>query len=65
MNPILKITVDFYNLLNGTSREDIQLILRPSLDHFANEEDLTSFILSIAWFKYFYINKSIIWLIYL
>ena len=35
MNPILKITVDFYNLLNGTSREDIQLILRPSLDHFA------------------------------
>ncbi|MFW9818803.1 MAG: alpha/beta hydrolase [Candidatus Thorarchaeota archaeon] len=57
INP--KVTHDFYNHLNGTNRDDIFLINRTGLTHSGNEEDLDSLRYGIAWFKHFYINKSI------
>ena len=52
-------TQDFYNHLNGTTRTDIELKLRPGLGHEGNEKDKTSLKYSIAWFKHFYQNSSI------
>lgn len=52
-------TQDFYNHLNGTTRNDIELKLRPSLGHEGNEKDETSLKYSIAWFEHFFHNSSI------
>ncbi len=54
-----KSSIDFYTLLNGASRTDIQLILRSGLDHVANENDLISLKQSIAWFEHYYTNNTI------
>jgi len=54
-----KSSIDFYSLLNGDNRTDIELKLRPGLSHTANEYDQTSLKFSLAWFQYYYINSSI------
>ncbi len=54
-----QVTQNFYSLLNGTNRDDIQLINRTGLTHGGNEEDITSIKYGIAWLKHFYINQSI------
>jgi len=52
-------SMNFYNLLNGANRSDIELILREGLDHGGNENDGISLKLSILWFEHFYHNNSI------
>ncbi|MHA2473711.1 MAG: alpha/beta hydrolase, partial [Promethearchaeota archaeon] len=52
-------TNDFYNLVNGTNRTDIDLKERPSLGHEGNELDPTSLKYAITWFEHFYYNHSI------
>jgi len=54
-----KSSIDFYSLLNGDNRTDVQLKLRSGLDHVANENDQISLKLSIAWFAHYYTNNSI------
>jgi alpha/beta superfamily hydrolase len=54
-----KSSIDFYSLLNGGNRTDIQLTLRSGLDHVGTETDLFSLKQSIAWFEHFYVNNSI------
>ncbi|MHA1271909.1 MAG: alpha/beta hydrolase family protein [Promethearchaeota archaeon] len=50
---------DVYNKLNGDKRDDLQLIIRPGLDHGPNEQDEGSLKYTIAWFEHFYHNSSI------
>jgi len=57
INP--KLSEDFYSLLNGDTRANIQLKLRPGLSHSENEYDETSLKFSLAWFQYYYHNSSI------
>ncbi|MFW9785207.1 MAG: alpha/beta hydrolase, partial [Candidatus Heimdallarchaeota archaeon] len=52
-------SINFYSLLNGVNRSDIELILRGGLDHGGNEANLISLKLSIIWFEYYYYNNSI------
>jgi len=52
-------SMNFYNLLDGANRSDIELILREGLDHGGNENDGISLKLSILWFEHFYHNNSI------
>jgi len=54
-----KSSIDFYSLLNGENRTDIQLKLRSGLNHANNEVDQISFKFSIAWFEHYYSNNSI------
>jgi len=54
-----KSSIDFYSLLNGDNRTNIELKLRPGLSHSENEYDLTSLKFSLAWFQYYYYNSSI------
>jgi len=54
-----KSSTDFYSLLNGDNRTDIELKLRPGLSHSENEYDQTSLKFSLAWFQYYYNNSSI------
>jgi len=54
-----KSSLDFYSLLNGDNRTDIELKLRPGLSHAENEYDQTSLKFSLAWFQYYYYNSSI------
>jgi len=52
-------SIGFYNLLNGSNRSDIELILRAGLDHGGNEANMISLKLSLLWFEHFYHNNSI------
>lgn len=52
-------TENFYTHLNGESRTDIELKLRPNIGHEGNEKDISSLKYSIAWFEHFYHNSSI------
>ena len=54
-----KDTNDFYNLVNGTARTDIELKERPGLGHEGNEKDKTSLKYAITWFEHFYHNQTI------
>jgi len=54
-----KSSIDFYSLLNGDNRTNIELKLRPGLSHSKNEHDQTSLKFSLAWFQYYYNNSSI------
>ena len=54
-----KSSIDFYSLLNGDNRTNIELKLRPGLSHAENENDQTSLKFSLAWFQYYYYNSSI------
>ena len=54
-----KSSIDFYTLLNGDNRTNIELKLRPGLNHGENEYDQTSLKFSLAWFQYYYNNSSI------
>ncbi len=54
-----KSSLDFYSLLNGDNRTNIELKLRPGLNHWENEHDQTSLKFSLAWFQYYYNNSSI------
>jgi alpha/beta superfamily hydrolase len=54
-----KSSIDFYSLLNGENRTDIQLKLRPGLNHGDNENDQISLRFTIAWFEHYYNNNSI------
>ena len=54
-----KSSIDFYALLNGDNRTNIELKLRSGLSHSANENDLTSLKFSLAWFQHYYYNSSI------
>ncbi len=52
-------TENFYTHVNGESRTDIELKLRPNIGHEGNEKDISSLKYSIAWFEHFYHNSSI------
>ncbi|GAG57319.1 unnamed protein product, partial [marine sediment metagenome] len=52
-------SIGFYSLLNGESRTDIELKLRPGLSHTDNEYDHTSLKFSLAWFEHYFCNSSI------
>jgi len=54
-----KSSIDFYALLNGDNRTNIELKLRSGLSHSANENDLTSLKFSLAWFQHYYYNSTI------
>ncbi|MBD3195062.1 MAG: prolyl oligopeptidase family serine peptidase [Candidatus Lokiarchaeota archaeon] len=49
----------FYHHLNGTEREDIQIELRPNLNHFQNDADPISIKHSIIWIENFFHNQSL------
>jgi len=52
-------SIDLYNLLNGTERTDIDIILRPGLGHGDVEYDKISLKYSLVWFEHYYNNNSI------
>jgi len=49
----------FYTHLNGNEREDIDLELRPFLDHPSNEKDALSLKHTLVWFNSFFIDRTI------
>jgi alpha/beta superfamily hydrolase len=51
-------TIKFYNELNTGNRTDIQLHIRPGLNHEPNEADSTSRKLSIAWLLSYFGNDT-------
>ncbi|MHA2391876.1 MAG: alpha/beta hydrolase [Promethearchaeota archaeon] len=52
-------TRNFYNLVNGSNRTDIELKERPGLGHSGNEGDIGSLKYAISWFQHFYYDSSI------
>ena len=50
---------DFYEHLDGEKRNDIELELRPNLDHGQNEENLDSLRYALLWFEHFYHDPSL------
>ncbi len=54
-----EMTEDLYKQLNGSKRDDIDLELRPGLDHGENEADETSFKHALVWLEHFYHDSSI------
>ena len=50
---------DFYESLNGKSRDDIGLEKRPKLNHFENEKSEKSFKYALVWFEHFYNDPTI------
>jgi hypothetical protein len=50
---------NFYTHLNGKERDDIDLELRPSLEHMSNEKDALSLKHTLVWFNSFFIDRSI------
>ncbi len=52
-------TEELYDQVNGSNRDDIDLEIRPGLDHGGNEADETSFKHALVWFEHFYHKPSI------
>jgi len=49
----------FYERVNGSNRNDVELELRKNFGHSDNEADLTSLKHAIVWLEHFYHNNSI------
>jgi hypothetical protein len=45
--------------VNGSSRADVELKIRPNLGHEGNERDKTSLKYTISWFEHFYHNPAL------
>lgn len=53
-------SINLFNKLNSDGyRTDIQLLLRPGLNHVPNEKNKTSFLHTLAWLNHFFLNQSI------
>ena len=52
-------TINFFDYINGTERDDCQLVLRPDVSVQENEANITSRKYAMAWLDHYYFNSSI------
>jgi X-Pro dipeptidyl-peptidase (S15 family) len=57
INPNL--TYSFYDYINGSQYDDVQVIVRSGLDHAPNEQDPVSRQYALSWISHFHQNSSI------
>jgi hypothetical protein len=52
-------SVDIFEKAGGATRSDVQVIIRPGLDHGPNEKNPYSFQLALTWFRVFLLGDSV------